>query len=108
MLFGITGWMESERFDIEPKAPGKSNFDEDMEMLGALLADRFQLRFHRETRQLKVQVLVVGKSGPRFRASRDQDQKEKVKIRPGEISGTNIPFGHFVTILEAVGISHNQ
>jgi uncharacterized protein (TIGR03435 family) len=57
MLFGITAWMESERFDMEAKATGKSSFDEDMG--SALLVDRFQLRFHRETRQLKMQVLVV-------------------------------------------------
>ena len=101
MLFGITAWMESERFDMEVKAPGKSSFDEDMGMLRALLVDRFQLRFHRETRQLKMQVLVVGRSGPKFQASKDQDQKERVIIRPTEISGVNIPFGHFVSILEA-------
>jgi len=59
MLFGITAWMESERFDMEAKATGQSSFDEDMGMLRALLVDRFQLRFHRETRQLKMQVLVV-------------------------------------------------
>jgi uncharacterized protein (TIGR03435 family) len=101
MLFGMTGWIESERFDIDAKATGKSSFDEDMVMLRALLADRFQLKFHHETRQLKMQVLVVGKSGPKFQASKDQDQKERVNIRAGEISGIDIPFGHFVTILEA-------
>jgi uncharacterized protein (TIGR03435 family) len=101
MLFGITAWMESERFDIEAKATGKFSFDEDMGMLRALLVDRFQLRFHRETRQLKMQVLVVGRSGPKFQASKDQDQKERVNIRPNEISGVNIPFGHFVSILDA-------
>lgn len=101
MLFGLAPWMESERFDIDAKAPGKSNFDDDMVMLRALLADRFQLEFHRETRQLKMQVLVVSKSGAKLRASQDQDEKEQVNIRRSEISGTAIPFGHFVTILEA-------
>src|SRR6516225_9951020 len=101
MLFGVTAWMESERFDMEAKATGQSSFDEDMGMLRALLVDRFQLRLHRETPQLKMQVLVVGRSGPKFQASKDQDQKERVNIRPTEISGVNIPFGHFVSILEA-------
>lgn len=101
MLFGTTAWMASERFDVDAKAPGKSTFDEDMEMLRALLADRFQLKFHRETRRLKMQALVLTKSGPNFQASKDQDGKENVNIRPTEISGVAIPFGHFVTILEA-------
>jgi uncharacterized protein (TIGR03435 family) len=101
MLFGMAAWMESDRFDIDAKAPGKSSFDDDMVMLRALLAERFQLRFHRETRQLKTQALVLGKGGPKFQASKDQDQKERVNIRATEISGTAIPFGHFVTILES-------
>jgi uncharacterized protein (TIGR03435 family) len=72
-----------------------------MVMLRALLAERFQLKFHRETRQLKIQTLVLGKGGPKFQLSNDQNGKEHVNIRPTEISGTAIPFGHFVTILEA-------
>jgi uncharacterized protein (TIGR03435 family) len=101
MLFGAAPWMDSERFDIDAKAPGNSTFDDDMVMLRALLVERFQLKFHRETRQLKIQALVLAKGGPRFQLSKDQDQKERVSIRPTEISGTAIPFGHFVTILEA-------
>jgi uncharacterized protein (TIGR03435 family) len=101
MLFGTRGWMESDRFDIDAKAAGGSTFDEDMVMLRTLLADRFQLKFHRETRSIKVRVLVLARGGLRIRASKDQDQKERVEIRPTEISGSAIPFGHFVTILEA-------
>ena len=101
MLFGTASWMESERFDIDAKAAGRSTFDEDMVMLRELLADRFQLKFHRETRQIKMQVLILAKGGPKFQVSKDQDQKEQVNIRQGEISGTGIPFGHFVTILQA-------
>jgi uncharacterized protein (TIGR03435 family) len=36
-------------------------------MLQSLLADRFQLRFHREMRELPVYFLAVGKNGPAFR-----------------------------------------
>jgi uncharacterized protein (TIGR03435 family) len=93
--------MEDERFDVDAKAPGRSNFEQDMVMLRALLVDRFQLRFHRETRQLKTQALVLSKGGPKFQASKDQAQKEQVTIRPTEISGTGIPLGHFISILQA-------
>jgi uncharacterized protein (TIGR03435 family) len=101
MLFGTTAWMMFERFDIDAKAIGQSTFDEDMDMLRALLADRFQLKFHRETRRLKMQALVLTKGGQKFQASKDQDEKEHVNIGRTEISGVAIPFGHFVTILEA-------
>jgi len=101
LLTGTSGWMDAERYDIEAKTPGKSTFDDDMVMLRALLAERFQLKFHRETRQMKMAVLMVGKGGPKFPASKDQDAKEQITIRPTEISGTGIPFGHFITVLEA-------
>jgi uncharacterized protein (TIGR03435 family) len=99
MLFGATGWMELDRFDIDAKAAGNSTFDEDMPMLCALMADRFHLRFHRETRQLTTLVLLVAKNGAKLQPSKDQSQKERINIRANEISGFNIPFGHFVTIL---------
>jgi uncharacterized protein (TIGR03435 family) len=35
-------------------------------MLRTLLADRFQLRLHRETREMSVYALVVAKSGPKL------------------------------------------
>lgn len=100
-LFGTATWMESERFDIDAKAAGNSSFDEDLVMLRALLIDRFQLRFHRETRQLRTLALLVAKGGPKFQASKDLDQKERVNIRATGISGVAIPFGHFVSILAA-------
>jgi uncharacterized protein (TIGR03435 family) len=101
MLIGATGWMTSDRYDIEGKAPGVSKFDDQMVMLKALLIERFQLKFHTETRQLTMLYLVKGKSGPKFTPSAEGDGKEHINIRPTQISGTNIPFGHFVSILEA-------
>ncbi len=38
-------------------------------MLQALLADRFQLKVHREPRELPVYALVVGKNGSKRKAS---------------------------------------
>jgi uncharacterized protein (TIGR03435 family) len=100
-LFGTTVWMELDRFDIDARAAENSSFDEDLVMLRALLADRFKLQFHYETRRLKTLAVVLNKGGVRFRASKDQDQKERADIQPGAISGVAIPFGHFVSILEA-------
>ncbi len=101
LLFGTAGWMDADRFDIAAKAAGKASFDDELTMLQALLAERFRLRFHRETRQLKTLALVPAKGGPKFRPSNDQQAKEHIVIRATEISGSAIPFGHFVSILEA-------
>ena len=102
-LAGLTGWMQSDRYDIEAKSAANSTFDEDLTMLRALLIERFQLRFHSETRQATTLVLVVAKNGPKFHQSKDDGagNKERIDIRPTQISGVNIPFGHFVTVLAA-------
>ena len=39
------------------------------EMLQALLADRFQLKAHRETRELPIYALVIAKNGPKLQES---------------------------------------
>jgi uncharacterized protein (TIGR03435 family) len=99
-LAGLSGWMETERWDVDGKTSATSTFDEELVMLRELLIERFQLRFHSETRQVTTFALLTGKSGPKFESSKT-DAKERITIRPGEISGANIPFGHFVTVLAA-------
>ena len=102
-LAGLAEWMRSDRYDIEAKTPARSTFDENLTMLRALLIERFQLRFHSETRESTLLALVLAKSGPKFHQSKDDaaGNKERIDIRPTEISGINIPFGHFVTVLAA-------
>jgi len=59
----------SQTTDILAKAEGDvpRTRTEFRRMLQSLLADRFQLRFHRETRELSVCFWVVGKNKPTFR-----------------------------------------
>lgn len=56
-------WMKSARFDILAKMPDDATEDQVPQMLQALLADRFKLTVHRETREQSVYVLVVAKGG---------------------------------------------
>jgi uncharacterized protein (TIGR03435 family) len=69
-ISGGPGWIENERFDIEAKADWDSATkipqDQLAAMLQRLLADRFQLRLHNETRDLPVFELTVAKSGSKL------------------------------------------
>ena len=58
-------------YDIVARADGAGSptRDEFRPMLQKLLADRFNLKVHREQREMSVYALVVGKSGPRFKES---------------------------------------
>ena len=62
-IAGGPDWINSEHYQIEAKADGKASRDQILLMLRALLEDRFQLKIHRETRQLPVYALSPAKSG---------------------------------------------
>jgi len=64
-VVGGPAWLYSERYDIEAKADGNPNSDESRLMLQSLLADRFHLAIHRETRELPMYVLLTAKKGAR-------------------------------------------
>ena len=93
-ILGGPKWLDSERFDIEAKVDG-STVDQmrtlsreqrklQMQaMFQQLLADRFKLAVHWETRELPVYALAVAKSGPKL----------QVSTKPG--SGTSSGNGLF-------------
>src|SRR5580704_15608648 len=59
-------WLNEERYDITAKAAGPARLDELRRMLRMLLAERFSLQLHRETKELPVYRLVTAKSGPKL------------------------------------------
>jgi len=64
-----TGWTDSEYYDIEARTgAGESLSEEQLQpYLQSLLADRFHLKVHWETREGNVYALVLDKSGPRMK-----------------------------------------
>jgi uncharacterized protein (TIGR03435 family) len=64
--------MDSDRFDLEGKAEG-ANENQLRQMLRTMLTERFKLVVHRETREMSVFALVVGKNGPEFHEWKEGD-----------------------------------
>jgi uncharacterized protein (TIGR03435 family) len=63
---GGPAWADSDRFDINAKAAGPATSSQKMRMLATLLAERFQLKLHREPGTLRAYALVAAKGGPKF------------------------------------------
>jgi uncharacterized protein (TIGR03435 family) len=61
LIFGGPAWLERNRFDIAAKAPQDTSNADVRLMLQGLLAERFKLVVHRDTRPTNGYVLVVGK-----------------------------------------------
>ena len=49
-------WMETERYDIDATYPARTTPDEVRQMLKRLLAVRFHLQLHRETKELQLAI----------------------------------------------------
>jgi uncharacterized protein (TIGR03435 family) len=93
-LTGGPAWTESDKFDVagKPDAPGQPNVDQMKMMIQKLLADRFQLKFHLEKRDLPVYAITIAKTGAKLITSQDDP-----KGIPGwgfgrSPSGTTITF----------------
>jgi bla regulator protein blaR1 len=92
-ISGAPGWLDSEHYDIEAK-PEDSSADQDRKlspeerharlllMLQSMLADRFKLALHHDTKEQQVYALMVAKGGPKF---------HEVAATPGDAAPPKLP-----------------
>jgi uncharacterized protein (TIGR03435 family) len=114
---GQSGWMDTERFDVLAKAEGNPTRQQLQLMLRTLLADRFKLVVHKETREKPAFALVLarpdGKLGPSLRpsdvdcspANRDRAPQGACGFRagPGLISSRSATMGMLAAELILIG-----
>jgi uncharacterized protein (TIGR03435 family) len=101
---GGPAWMETERYDIDAKPPASSKSshsmppyakaplnEEQRQMVQSLLVERFQLKFHRETREGAVYLLVKGNKPLKLVDSKDKDAYPWAGgLRGGMIQGDGV------------------
>ena len=75
-IIGAPAWVKTKRYDVQAKvAPedspklDKLTFDERGSMLVSLLAERFNLKYHHESREMPGYALVIAKGGPKMKVS---------------------------------------
>jgi uncharacterized protein (TIGR03435 family) len=68
---GAPEWFGVVKYDISgiPDIPGDPNLKQIQEMYRKLLADRFQLKFHHEVRNIPIYALTIAKGGPKLTAA---------------------------------------
>jgi hypothetical protein len=103
---GSPAWVNSDRYNIQAKAEGAPS--EEMTrgpMMQALLEDRFQLRIHRETREIPIYELTVAKGGPKFKEAQpgsciaDRDRRPP---RAGARAATSFRYGNVLRPLHSI------
>jgi uncharacterized protein (TIGR03435 family) len=66
-VLAAPSWFRSDRYDVNAKAHGAPDLAHLKLLLQALLAERFHLTLHKETRQLPVYALTVESRGPKMK-----------------------------------------
>jgi uncharacterized protein (TIGR03435 family) len=77
-LIGGPDWLTKDKFDIEAVTGTSDDPDRTtlQPLLQAMFADRFKLKFHRESRDLPVYSLVIAKGGPKLAAHSGEGQPQ--------------------------------
>jgi uncharacterized protein (TIGR03435 family) len=125
-IVGAPDWAGTDHFDIQAKLEGEARtlpIEQTKLMLVSLLEDRFQLKAHRETRDLPVYNLVLIKRGPKLSADQTPPDAARsfieftskgremaplprgaMRMNTGDsgttLSGTAIPVSRIVSLLQ--------
>jgi uncharacterized protein (TIGR03435 family) len=66
-------WIGIERYDVVANGESSASVPQVRLMLRTLLADRFKLKSHRETRELPVYWMTVAEGGPKLRDPKEEE-----------------------------------
>lgn len=72
-ILGGPTWLSSDRYDVIAKGPATANKEQVWLMLQSLLADRFKVHLHSESKDLPIYELQVAKGGPKLPKRDDSD-----------------------------------
>jgi len=98
---GGPGWMNSENFDIEAKPEHPVSREQIFQMLRNLLSDRFQLKLHKETREVPVYILAEAGKAYGLHENRSGDSPSVETGEKGQIvfhSFTMAQLAHYLSL----------
>src|SRR5437867_6761085 len=121
-LSGGPGWINSDRFDIEAKPENVADMTPERMplLLEGLLVERFQLKTHKETKELPIYELVVAKDGSKLKSVPEPPRPApgtppgpppspggpmppgSFRIGRGEMMGSAIPIENFIQSLSSM------
>lgn len=105
-ISGGPGWIDEQHFMIEAVTPGdvRPERAEQMQMLRALLVERFALKFHRQQKEFAIYELSVAKGGPKLKAALKPDDPPQLYgvVYPGkiEVPAKSVTMDDFVAMLQ--------
>jgi uncharacterized protein (TIGR03435 family) len=108
-IVGAPNWMAiiadgyNARYEIQAKGDESATEAQLREMVKALLSERFQLKVHKETRELPVYALIPTKSGAKVAVAKDNGRPRGsdpiLLMDKGWIQGANVAMPAFIQVL---------
>ena len=93
-------WLGSERYNIVAKIPAGTPKDQIPLMLQTLLAERFKVTTHRETKVMGVYALVAGKNAPKLHESETEKGGLRMSMGPkGRQMTGSVPLSRLADVL---------
>jgi uncharacterized protein (TIGR03435 family) len=104
----VTGgpdWLNTDHYDLDvlPDHEGLPSLEQARGIVRKLLADRFALKFHDDTKELSVYVLSTVKTGPKFaKSSSDPSSPPGMGGPPGTVMVRNASIPEFAMVMKRV------
>jgi uncharacterized protein (TIGR03435 family) len=109
-IFGGPKWISSERFDIEAKTDSATSDRlralardqrriQRQAMFQQLLAERFKLAVHWETRELPVYAMVVARKGPLLQPTKELDGHTGTSSNDGGLTARGVTMAQMADVL---------
>src|ERR1700733_4507272 len=104
-VHGGPAWVDTEQYDVLAKAANPdADPDQIKAMVRTLLADRFRLVVHRQTQELPVYTLSVGKNGSKMLDAKEGEKTQVVFVGRGHLvcTRTNLQ-GLIISLSNTIG-----
>jgi len=98
-MSGGPTWIKTRGFDVQAQPAGTVSRDQALLMLQTLLEDRFQLKWHRESREGQAYALEVADRGPKLPPPGEAANRT---LAMGDLDAPNITMDSLSQLLEFV------
>jgi uncharacterized protein (TIGR03435 family) len=104
-ISGGPSWLDSERYDVAAKVPQGATKEQVGAMWQNLLAERFGLKLHHESKEFQVDELVVGKNGSKLKET-SEDPASLIDPGPPKFKDGQLAGPGYVTTIFVNGDAH--
>ena len=100
-ILGAPAWFEVDKYNIvgTPDLPGIPSQAQWKAMVMKLLAERFQLKFHHENKEMPVYILEVAKGGTKMVPSADQSIRGSLLFHGSDLPARSVTMADFAAAL---------